>query len=84
MVSYHMFKNKMSDVKPDKFYVYLHRRCTDNVVFYVGKGVAGRAWQKSGRNGYWKNVFDKHGANVEIVEDGLNEKDAYGFTWNHA
>jgi CTP:phosphocholine cytidylyltransferase-like protein len=59
------------------FYVYLHRRLTDNKVFYVGKGHAKRAWIRSNRNRYWNNVVEKHGYSVEIVFENLTEDDAF-------
>ena len=58
------------------FYVYLHRRKTDNKVFYVGKGKNNRAFDKTNRSRWWKNVVDKHGVEVEVVFDNLPEKDA--------
>lgn len=59
------------------FYVYLHRRLSDNKVFYVGKGHANRAWVSSKRNNHWNNVVAKHGYSVEIVFDNLSEEDAF-------
>lgn len=61
----------------NKFYVYLHRRATDNKVFYVGKGCGRRAWTQHNRSTYWKNVANKHGLVVEIVFDNLSEEDAF-------
>lgn len=58
------------------FYVYLHRRKTDNKVFYVGKGKNNRAFDRTNRSRWWKSVFDKHGVTVEVVFDNLSEKDA--------
>lgn len=59
------------------FYVYLHRRKTDNKVFYVGKGKGNRAYSSSNRNKYWCNTKNKHGLNVEIIFDNLSEKEAF-------
>ncbi len=59
------------------FYVYLHRRKTDNKVFYVGKGKNRRAWCTDKRNKYWNNVVDKHGFNVDIAFEGLSEQEAF-------
>ena len=58
------------------FYVYLHKRASDGVVFYVGKGRGNRAWVKS-RNSYWKNVVAKHGYEVVISKEGLSEEEAF-------
>lgn len=55
------------------FYVYLHRRETDNSIFYVGKGKDRRAWSRSCRNQHWKNVAAKHGVSVEIYQSGMSE-----------
>ena len=59
------------------FYVYLHRRATDNSVFYVGKGKGRRAYWKNQRNKHWHYVANKHGYTVEIYKDGLSEKEAF-------
>jgi hypothetical protein len=60
-----------SRIIPQDFYVYLHRRATDNSVFYVGKGVKRRAWSKKNRNIYWHRTVEKYGYTVEIVMAGL-------------
>lgn len=59
------------------FYVYVHRRVTDNKPFYVGKGKGNRAYSTNGRNSYWKNTKDKHGFSVEIVFEDLTEEEAF-------
>lgn len=61
----------------NKFYVYLHRRKTDNKVFYVGKGKGKRAYTKRGRNIRWINIANKYGFSVEIAFDNLTEEDAF-------
>lgn len=61
----------------NKFYVYVHRRASDNKIFYVGKGTRNRAWSSNGRNKYWKNVVNKHGKLVEIVLEELEEDCAF-------
>lgn len=55
------------------FCVYLHRKKTNNEIFYVGKGKKHRPYQKSSRNAFWRSVVSKHGYIVEIVESGLQE-----------
>ena len=59
------------------FYVYLHRRKTDNKVFYVGKGKGYRAGDRVNRSQWWKRVAEKHGVKIEIVFDNLSEEDAF-------
>ena len=59
------------------FYVYVHRKLTDNQPFYVGKGTGSRAYKKHGRNEYWQRVVNKHGYFVEIVFDNLSEDEAF-------
>lgn len=60
----------------DRFYVYIHRRKTDNKIYYVGKGSGSRAWNFSNRNKFWHNVHNKHGTLVEIVFDNLSEDES--------
>lgn len=60
----------------NNFYVYLHTRASDGVVFYVGKGRGSRYKSKAGRNTYWQRVARKHGFNAEILFDGLSEPEA--------
>ena len=64
---------KQFEYKPQNFYVYVHRRKTDNKVFYVGKGNERRGWQVSGRNKLWHAIANKHGVVCEIVKDNLDE-----------
>lgn len=59
------------------FYVYLHKKKSNNEVFYVGKGFGKRAWKKTSRSEYWKRIENKHGRIVEIVKDGLQESEAF-------
>jgi hypothetical protein len=59
-----------------KFYVYLHRRKSDNELFYVGKGCGLRAKQSAGRTTYWQRIVKKHGLVIEIVAEGLTEQEA--------
>jgi hypothetical protein len=62
---------------PKDFYVYFHRKSTNNEIFYIGKGNNKRAWQKFRQNKFWNNVVNKHGYYVEIFEDGLQEWAAF-------
>lgn len=56
-----------------KFYVYVHRRASDGVIFYVGKGCGDRLAKYDNRNRHWRNVVAKHGFSAEIVADNLSE-----------
>lgn len=60
-------------VKPDGFYVYIHRRLTDGLVMHVGKGKRRRAWATSGRNKRWTYTARKHGISVEIYKSCMSE-----------
>lgn len=62
-----------------EFYVYVHKRNTDNSVFYVGKGKGGRHLSKSGRSNHWRRIVEKHGYHSEIVKRFTSESDAYDF-----
>lgn len=55
------------------FYVYIHRKKSDNSIFYVGKGVKDRAYRKKGRSRYWHNVVNKYDYTVEIVQNHISE-----------
>ena len=55
-----------------RFYVYVHRRCDNNSIFYVGKGSGFRGFTKQGRNIYWNRLANKHGWQSEIVYKNLN------------
>lgn len=50
-----------------KYYVYIHKKADIDEVFYVGKGQGKRAFNKSDRTQFWKNVEKKHGRTVEIL-----------------
>lgn len=56
--------------------VYLHRRKTDGIVFYVGIGNEKRAFTKHSRNDFWKKVVKTHGYSVEITHKNLIREDA--------
>jgi hypothetical protein len=56
--------------------VYLHRKKTDNSVFYVGMGNLKRAYSKQ-RTDWWNKVVNKHGYIVEIYKDGLTQEEAF-------
>lgn len=60
-------------------YVYIHRKKTDNQIFYVGVGTGlkyYRSKSKSDRNKWWHNTVKKHGYYIQIVKDKLNIQEA--------
>ncbi len=61
----------------NKFYVYAHQRLDDNSIFYIGKGHGKRAWVEQHRSKYWKNIVNKAGYNVLILQDGMTETDSF-------
>lgn len=70
------YLDQCRDKIENRFYVYLHRRGTDNSVFYVGKGCGSRAWNFNGRSKFWHSTKNKYGITVEIVFDNLQEDEA--------
>jgi hypothetical protein len=57
--------------------VYQHRRLDDNTVFYIGIGAdKTRAYTKSSRNKYWKNIVNKVGYAVDILIEGCTIDEA--------
>ena len=71
------YNKQFKDKVDNRFYVYVHRRLTDNKPFYVGKGSGNRAWVRHRRNPFWTNVAEKHGYKIEIVFDNLNEETSF-------
>jgi hypothetical protein len=63
-------------IVPRDYYVYTHRKETTGEIFYVGKGSGNRAWSLK-RSNHWKNINNKHGCLVDIVQDGLQEWAAF-------
>lgn len=56
--------------------VYQHRRNDINEVFYVGIGRGNRPYSRSGRNSHWRNVVNKAGYTVEILQSFESWEDA--------
>jgi hypothetical protein len=56
--------------------VYLHKKKTDNSVFYVGMGDLKRAYCKQ-RPEWWNRVVSKYGYIIEIYKDGLTQEQAF-------
>lgn len=61
----------------NNFYVYIHRKKSNNEIFYVGKGKGKRAYSIHNRNNYWNKIINKHGFIVEILKDNLTEDEAF-------
>ena len=59
----------------NKKVVYLHRKNTDNSVFYVGMGNLARAYSKQ-RSKWWNSVVSKYGYTIEIFKEGLTLEEA--------
>ena len=61
-------------------YVYRHIRLDKNQPFYIGVGTYDtyeRAYDKKNRNLHWKNIVRKTEYEVDILVDGLSEKEAF-------
>lgn len=54
----------LTKVKLSHYYVYIHRKATDNEIFYVGKGKNSRCTTIKGRSKHWKNISNKHGIDI--------------------
>ena len=59
------------------FCVYGHYKFNEIIPFYIGKGIIGRAYQKTNRNKHWHNIVNKYGYRVEIMYDNLTEAQAF-------
>lgn len=59
-----------------RFYVYVHRRKTDDKIFYVGKGTGTRIHSNSSRNAHWHSVNNKHGRYSEVIKSGMTCSEA--------
>lgn len=58
------------------FYVYQHLKTATGEIFYVGKGMGRRAYDKYHRSKYWKNIEAKHGVTVEFIKEGITESES--------
>lgn len=56
--------------------VYLHRKQTDNSIFYVGVGNLKRAYSKQ-RPDWWQRVVKKYGYTIEIYKSNLTQEEAF-------
>ncbi|MBK7819460.1 MAG: hypothetical protein IPJ60_19405 [Sphingobacteriaceae bacterium] len=60
-----------------RYYIYLHVRLTDGQPFYIGKGSGKRAFVKRNRSIHWKNIVNKYGYDILLLEETLGEKEAH-------
>lgn len=67
-----------------KFFVYFHLTSDTHLPFYVGKGMHrskksefSRVHSKAGRTKLWKNVVSKHGILANVVDQSLEENEAF-------
>jgi len=57
--------------------VYLHRKESDNSIYYVGIGNnTGRSKEIRGRSEYWRRVFNKYGRKIDIIASNIPIEDA--------
>lgn len=59
------------------YYVYLHINNETGEPFYVGKGKDNRCNSRHFRNNYWKNIVNKYGYDVILLDNNLSEIEAY-------
>lgn len=57
--------------------VYLHRKKTDDSVFYVGMGSIKRAYVNANRGNWWNGVVNKYGYYVQIYKENLSKEEAF-------
>lgn len=60
----------------ERFYVYIHRKISDNKPFYIGKGTGYRCLTIYKRSKHWLNVANKHGVYVQIYKNKLTSEQA--------
>ena len=53
--------------------VYQHLKADTGEIFYVGKGMGRRAFDKFHRSNYWKRIEAKHGVRVEFIKQAITE-----------
>lgn len=66
-------------------YIYIHKNPSNKEPYYIGQGtyeknskyeIYTRAHCTKRRSFFWNNTYNKYGADIEILDEGLNEKDA--------
>lgn len=61
----------------NNFYVYCHRRATDGICFYVGKGKGVRYKTTYSRNRYWYDIVNQYGFTTDIIINNISEQKAF-------
>ena len=56
--------------------VYIHRKKTDDTIFYVGIGKPSRPYRNKGRSSLWNRTVNKHGYYIEIILEDLSQEEA--------
>jgi len=68
-----MKKVKAPRKTDNNYYVYVHRKKSDNSIFYVGKGKGWRAYDFKTRSTFWKKTANKYGVTVGFVAVNLQD-----------
>lgn len=63
-------------LRPDRFYVYVHRSGKTGEVFYVGKGQTNRMYSTYNRSKSWLSYVAQHGFIAEVLEGNLSNEQA--------
>lgn len=66
----------VSNLKSNRFYVYLHRSRLTGEVFYIGKGQTNRLYSTHNRSKAWILYTAQHGFVAEILVDNLTNEQA--------
>jgi hypothetical protein len=67
----------MKNENENKYYVYAHRKATDNEVFYIGAG-QGKRWSfKDVRSKEWNEIVNECGYTTQIIKSGLTKDEAF-------
>jgi len=64
------------EVNRKLYYVYMHRRASDGLPFYIGKCKGYRSNHKINRNQWWERVVAKHGYTIEFLHVNLSEEES--------
>lgn len=72
-----MLRDSISTKEKEKrFYIYIHRKISNNEPFYIGKGTKYRCLDFNSRTEYWKRTANKHGVYVQIYKNKLTNEEA--------